>query len=70
MASLGIWQVPGCCWLGERGQLECRFIIFQEANLGSFCTWRQGSKSLIAEAVELLKAQIWDVCDIISATVY
>lgn len=42
MASLGIWQVLGCCWLGKCGQLECRFLILQEANLGFFLHMEAG----------------------------
>lgn len=52
------------------GNWNAGFSSFRRLTWASFCTWRQGSKSLIAEAVELLKAQIWDVHDIISAKVY
>ena len=52
------------------GNWNAGFSSFRRLTWASFCTWKQGSKSLIAEAVELLKAQIWNVRDIISATVY
>ena len=46
------------------GNWNAGFSSFRRLTWASFCTQRQGTKSLIAEAVELLKAQIWDVHDI------
>lgn len=46
------------------------FLILQGANLGFLFHMEAGFQDLITEAAELLKAQAWDVRDIISATVY